>query len=310
MELSTFITEIEKHLKRPNGLIAVTQDKLKLTKAVSHNKYNFNLQDVLGLAPSIEEFVKQLPHHGFTDGAVMSFRIQRGMTTQLVGRTVLKFAAGANSAPVEPLAPETPLYQKPDAVAPTEILKPVQQIQPPMSLASPTMPQAAMGFTQVPQHEWISLKVKEERHADLLERLNKAEKSRDQAESDLRIEKERLFSLERKLETINDRHEIAMERLEKDRKGFLETEAGKEVIGLAARLPEMIHAMKPQQQLPPGAMGNPLAGASTEKQAFANEFMEWPDEIIPVLKTVAQHVINTEGFYEALQNQLNTMKNG
>lgn len=311
MELTTFISEIEKHLKKPTGLIAVSQGPLKLTKANTRlNKYNFNLQDVLAIGTTVEGFVKQLPDHGFTDGAVMYFRLQRGATTHLVGETVLKFATNAAqlAAPINESQTVEPSVM-PQQAAPIEILKPVQPTPPPQ-MPMPTMPQAAMGYTQVPSHEWISLKVKEERHADLLQRLNKAEKDRDQAESDLRMEKEKTFGLERKLDTIADRHELALERMEKDKKSFLETEAGKEVIGLAGRIPEMIQALKPQPQISSGGMGNPLAGASAAKQGFAQQLADYPDEIIPILQQVANHTMNTEGFFEALQNQLNTMNNG
>ncbi|WP_323027983.1 hypothetical protein [Gelidibacter japonicus] len=300
MELSKFVSEVEKHLKNPTGFIAVTQGTNKLTKPnVNKNKYNFALQDVLAMAPNVETFIKQLPQYGFSDGATMTFRLKRGASTHLLSETTLKFGSQQLAAPIQPQEQSVAHQATPTLNPPT----PMQYQSP-----APTMPQPAMGFTQVPSHEWISLKVKEERHADLIERLNKAEKDRDKAESELRMEKEKTFGLERKLDTIADRHELAMERLEKDRKSFLETEAGKEVIGLAGRLPEMIQALKPNQpQIGAGGMANPLANASAAKQTFAQELINYPDEVVPLLQQVAYHTMNTDGFHEALVNQLGTM---
>lgn len=304
MELKSFISEVEKHLSKPTGLIAVSQGSLKLTKpGVTKNKHNFTMQDVLSMAPDVQGFIQQLPSQGFTDGAIMHLRLQRGASTHLVHETKLVFGANTAqlSAPIESISQQQPAHP------PTQTSHP--PIQTPMHNQQQSMPQPAMGYTQVPQHEWINLKVKEERHADLIERLSKCEKDRDKAESELRMEKEKTFGLERKLDTIADRHELAMERLEKDRKGFLETEAGKEVIGLAGRLPEMIQALKPQlPQQNMGGMANPLANAGAEKQQFAAELASYPDMVVPLLKKVAYHSLNTDGFYEALEQQLITLE--
>lgn len=299
MELSKFVSEVEKHLKKPSGFIAVTQGKNKLTKPnVNKNKYNFTLQDVLAMAPDVETFIKQLPQHGFTDGAIMIFRLKRGGSTHLLSETILKFGSQQLSAPV--IQPE-------QTASPTNPTPTMQHT--PITPPVPSAPQAAMGYTQVPSHEWINLKVKEERHADLIERLNKAERDRDKAESELRMEKEKTFGLERKLETIGDRHELAMERLEKDRKGFLETDSGREVIGLAGSLlPKLIDSLdNKQHQIGAGGMANPLSSASPAKQTFVQELVSYPDEVVPILQQVAYHAMNTDGFHEALVNQLSTM---
>lgn len=305
MELSKFVSEIEKHLSKASGLIAVSQGSLKLSKPnTNKNKHNFNMQDVLAMSPNgVEAFIKQLPAHGFSDGAVMTFRLQRGASTHLLSETTLRFGSQQLAAPNLPTEQPT-IQSEPTANAPNPMQYPPT---PQPAMAQPSMPQMAMGYTQVPQHEWINLKVKEERHSDLLERLNKAEKDRDKAESELRMEKEKTFGLERKLDTIADRHELAMERLEKDRKGFLDTEAGKEVIGLAGRIPEMIQALKPQQQQIGGGMANPMTNLGPEKQQFVQELANYPDVVVPLLQKVAHHSINTDGFYEALENQINNI---
>src|SRR5690606_1645144 len=168
----------------------------------------------------------------------LSLRKKHGSTTQLEGEVKLKFKNQEDNS--------------------TESHNTTTQTQQSMENQA-SQPQLAMGYTAIPQTELISLKVLQERYTDIVDKLKLAEKERDQAQSDLRMEKERSFGLERKLETIEDRHLLAIEKVEANNKKFFDTDAGKEVItGLAASMPQIIEAIKPRQSGGAVGMGNPV----------------------------------------------------
>jgi hypothetical protein len=284
IEKTKFYAEIEKHLKGKNGLIAVTKGNSKLQKSFGNgNKFNFTLQDVLAHANSVEAFIQALPSKGFGSGSVLIFRKTHGNTTAYVSETELNF-----SEPQQQLSGPTPTTNS----NPQQTTEPMEQPKTP----SATPATAAMGFTQVPQYELITLKVKEERFADLVEKLAKAEKERDKAESDYRMEREKSFTLERKLETIEEKHELKLEREINNKKGFLETESGQALAGAAiSNLDKILLAIKPQSASAVG-MGNPLASLSQQKQAFFEALKEMPDEILPYLQKAAELFLNDDEF--------------
>lgn len=275
-----FYAEIEKHLKSKNGLIAVMKGNNKLQKTNgNNNKFNFSLDDVLQHASSVEAFIQSLPSKGFGNGSVLIFRKQHGNTTAYVSETELKFANDTQET-----ALNTP------AINPTVNPQPMEQ--PKQSTHA-----ASMGYAQVPQYDLITLKVKEERYADLVEKLAKAEKERDKAESDYRMEREKAFVLERKIETMEDKFELKLERELNNKKGFLDTESGQALAGLAInKIDGVIAAFKGGGSQPQMSMGNPLASFSAKKQAFIEMLKDTPDELLPYLDKALDLFLNNDEF--------------
>lgn len=306
--MNTFYSEIEKHLKKTGGLIAITQGKNKLQKKNSNvNKFNFNLKEVLELQPSIEEFIKALPKYGFSSGAILSLRKVHGSSTRLISEVTLKFE-GDNveqnqKQPLQLSAPINNALQKP-----LETMSDDHQQQP--------MPTKAMGmgFTQVPQSDLINLHLKSERYADILEKYNDAKTDRDDAKRELKKAKDEAYDLQRKLDTIEDKYEMKIERLLAENKKFFETETGKELIGVLGQiLPTVVDKFAPSngqaQAQPQPALSGGMPNLSQAKQQFIGVLSQASDEAIPVLQSVTHHLMNTDDFYDRLSELIQSFDN-
>lgn len=294
MTKEQFYSNIETFLQTKGSFIAITQGSNKLAKPnATINKYNFSLEDINTISGSVAAFIESLPSKGFTTGAQLIRRRTNGSTFKPLQSTELTF----NEL-------KTPEPQ-------TEVQQPQIQLAAPL-VQQPVAPQTASnmstnGNISIPQHEYVSLKVKEERTEELRSRLHRAEKERDTAESELRIEKEKNHTLTRKLETIKDKHEIKIERVKSDQKGFLDTDTGKEVaVGLAGALPQILEALKPKA--PAVGLAGAIGEMSMQKKQFINELKNIPDEYLQLLGTVVHHSMHTQGFIEELQ-QLIQSKN-
>jgi hypothetical protein len=174
-----------------------------------------------------------------------------------------------------------------------------------MQMAAPAP--SAMGYTQVPQHDWVSLKVKEERYKDLDDKLKKLEQELLDCKSDLRIEKEKRSTAELKLNTISEKKDFEKERALADKESAFDKLANNEALvsGLGAalgKLPEVFSQMKQT----PGAvgMGNPLQGYSKEKQDFIKDLKEAPDGVIPLVNNTLWAILNIDEFAASLQESL------
>jgi len=288
-----FYKSIENHLNKKGGLIAVTQGNKKLQKNNTNIfKFNWSKQDVLNEALSVQEFIESLPQKGFNSGSVLSLRRVHGNTTSLEGEIILNFkdeTAQSLSNPNQESSNINHNYMQSNNNAP--------QNQPPVN---------GLAYAQMPTHEVIDMKVKLMRYEDLVDKLKRAEDDLSATKLELHTTKETLISTERKLETINDKHDLEKERIETSRKTFFDTDTGKEVVGaLAGRLPEILEAFKPRQAV---GMGNPLAGLSELKQQCAATLKDIPDEAIPLLMQTKDMILSIDGFAETLQRLINNVQ--
>lgn len=304
--MSTDIQIIENHLKKPKGVIAVSQGDLKLQKpGATVDRFNFTYADVLAVAPSLEAFLKQLPQHGFTTGAILSLRYKHGQTTKLVAQTELTLT-GTPSQP--PMAMGAPAVQPPMPTLPAPEPAPAPSAQHiPVPIAPAAQPPvAALGYANVPMHEFVSLSVLRERYNDVADAKARADKRADEAESALRIEKEKNASLQIKLDSIEDRHAFAIERTEADRKRFWDTDTGREVVGqLAGNIPQILAALRPQPQmaqLPPQALANPFAGMTEVRQAFIEAMGEVPDDYLELVELFAAKIMSDDEYRNQVLN--------
>src|SRR5690606_4044878 len=96
--------------------------------------------------------------------------------------------------------------------------------------------------------------------------------------------KENLNKANNKLEIIESKHDLEKERILLGRKTFLDSDAGKEVVGaLGQALPELIKAIKPQAQHALPAMGSPFAEMQPAKKQLVTQLMQLPDAEFPFL---------------------------
>lgn len=310
--MNTDIQTIENHLKKPKGVIAVSQGDLKLQKpGATIDRFNYTYADVLAVAPSLEAFLKQLPQHGFTTGAILSLRYKHGQTTKLVAQTELTLT-GTPAQP--PIAMGAPAVQPPAPSVPEPSPAPSAQHIPVPAAPIAQPPVAALGYANVPMHEFVSLSVLRERYNDVADAKAKAEKRADEAESALRIEKEKNASLQIKLDSIKDRHAFAIERTKADRKRFWDTNTGQEVVGkLAGNIPQILAALRPQPQmaqLPQQALANPFAGMTEVRQAFIEAMGEVPDDYLELVELFAAKIMSDDEYRNQVLHYFQTMNNG
>ena len=292
-----FFKKLEKHLSNNDAVISIVQGKLKLKKNTSYDKYNFSLQDILNQFSNIEEFIKHLPSKGFTTGASLLWRKKNGTSYKTLNETVLEF----KNAPQQPQQPQTPLE-------PTVQVETQQKAQAPMQNNSFTQ-QPSLGYSVAP--DLLSLHLKAERYADLLEKYTETKSEFEDTKRELREAKENLNKLTNKLETINDRHELEKERIHMDKRSFLDSDTGKEVVSaLGQALPEFISMMKPQQQQALPAMGSPFANMQPEKKQLITQLMQLPDTEFPFLGNLLDMVYGDEAFKAELTEKIKTQSNG
>jgi len=303
---------IEKHLERGTAVIAVFQGKNKRQKPEARiNKFLWSKADVLKDYASVEAFIKDLPNHGFTDGAILQLKRFEGRGAKTHAETILNFENTTPSTPVTPhqTPPVTETNKAP--VMNTQQPQPQNVVpQPQVHMAAP-MP-VAMGYTQVPQHDFVALKVKEERYLDLTEKLKKVESDLADAKSELRIEKEKSYAAEKKLETIIDRKDFEKQKALADKEGALDKLMNNEAIvnglgTLLGKVPETLEAMKGGGGNPV-ALGNPIANFSETKKQLVSQIQSLPDNVVMLLINTATGLTTEDQFAAYLQEGLNQIQ--
>ena len=166
---------------------------------------------------------------------------------------------------------------------------------------------AAMGYAQMPIHEVVSLTVMKERYAEMVEQKARTEKQRDEAESNLRIAKEKEAALQIRLDSIEDRHSFAMERAEASQKKWLDKLEPNQVLEALPALSGLITAMKGNGAAPQVGMGNPMPQLSEDKTNFLQTLKQVPDDLIPLLESFVYHIMTNENYRNEVTMYLNSM---
>lgn len=313
MDAQNFFTQIEDHLKSPKHFISVEQGSLKLQKQhTTTKKTYFFLKDVLDLNSSVEAFVKSLPEYGFSTGAVLKFRVVRGNSSETLNETKLTYPESNQQPPapvvqtiVEPTEPPQNSLEVMHTPSTNPTTTPTSHVQPNYFGLG-----AAMDPTEI-----LNLKIKEGRFEDLKEKYDTLKKLNNSNEDALRKEKDKSYDLARKLELIEDRHELKMEKALSDNKKWYETEVGAEAIGLGTTLiPELISVIKkPTLPTAIAAMGASTGQAqsqvklSPEKEAFISEIAQMPGDLLQLLGSTAHHLTTTEGFKDTLSQLITSI---
>lgn len=314
-----FYSIIEKHLEHPKGVIAIEQDGVKLKKnGAKTNKYNWSKADILREAQSIKDFIGSLRNKGFTNGAFLNFGVLEGSGNRYrhQKQTTLNFSEPQQTTTETP-ENTTEKMETP----PNNNHTPFQLGYSAAQNHSGTVPHVgtSVPIVQVPQHEYVGLKVKEERFLDVEHRYNDAKEEINQYKSELRVEREKLAIAEKKLETIEDRHEFELKKAKEDTKSFLDSESGQTIVGqLGAALPSFFEAMgrlkQPQSAMPIG-MGNPNVSLSPKQTQFLEEIKNYPDVVLDILSKTGKAILSIDGFGDELtktleQINLNTTDDG
>jgi hypothetical protein len=292
VDKNEFFTKVQNHLKRTDNFIAVSDlNGNKLVKGGSVLKNQWNNEDINKQFGDFNGLMNALPSHGFKDTVTVKLS-QKVNRTGKIPTTRLICSIDVQLKNDTPKTQPTPPQQE-------QPLK-TNTMHPPQAPALQA-PQPSLGMADI-----VSLKVKEERYNDMIERNRKIESELEDVKSENRTLKEDKRDLERKLDTLEDRYELKIERLEASQKKFWETETGKEALNAGIQILPQLAASLKGSTAPVSALG---AGISQEKMQFLSELEKdsFPDEYLKVLGSVAYHIINTAGFDEELTQMLTNL---
>lgn len=293
------IQKIKDHLsKSTRNFITVQNGTKRLKKDAFHNKFLWSEKDVEENFGSVEELLKQLPSHGFGSESLLLLRTKYSNNNYIdKGQFTLKLK---DEALVKPIEKEKNVQM----TSHDQIQKQDQSHQPnnPAHISTPpsVQPQYGLGFTPVATNEWTDLKVKEQRYFDIETKNRELLTELQDAKSENRILKEDNASLNRKLDTIEDRHSLALEREALGKKSFLDSESGQKAIeALGAALPMLLE----RKAVAAPMLGNPHASLSQTKQQFIQMISQdqVSDEQIIMLYHIMQYSSSMDGFQEELQ---------
>lgn len=226
--MTTLINKIDNFLiEHPQNAISVSQGERRLSKQ-NAPKYVFYRTDIERLFGGTAAFLKNLPEQGFISGTSLIFRRMYGSgseaTSKIFEKITLNFSP--QGAIESPTAMQTTNVQ-PVAAMQTPVMPAMYASQAtfaPQTASVPQMGFAAMGYVQTTQNELIRNEVIKERFEDLKKENNKLDEELKEAKSEIRQLKDENFSLRLKLDTIEDKHEVKLERELLNRKSFLENE--------------------------------------------------------------------------------------
>ncbi|MFK8297350.1 hypothetical protein ACI76O_05400 [Capnocytophaga cynodegmi] len=235
------------------NVISISQGSKKLSKSTAPRNA-FKTEDINQIFGGFENFFKELPKQGFTDGTTLALRrlYENGGTGSYhnIETITLNFSKQEENQetmiPITEQQPSPPIYQ------------------PPMPVAS------AMGFVQVTQNELVRNEVIRERFEDLKKENAKLDEELKDAKSEIRQLKDENFSLRLKLDTSEEKHQVDLKRQELDKKGFWESEAGSNIVGALGQVLPMV--AERMMQSPTTGMVPALAmpNVSEIKQEFIN----------------------------------------
>lgn len=269
------IQKIESHLKQSKDhYISIDYNGLKLKKDSRTNKFLFSLDDVLAIAPNVQEFLTQLPSKGFFNGTELRIRKKHGTTFKEIGTVKLTFKNGE-----PPINSNNNTMQSENKVVESQN----QQHQVPNSLGRPQTqqqtPPIALGYAQVPQHNLVDLMVKEGRYMDLVDKIAKLDQELTNTKTTASQElaaakldaKQEASSLKNEIEMLklkNSTLELQVMTFEKmkelNKKEWHESEAVKEgIAALGAVLPHLLNK----------GQSSPALAAPATNSAIKNEFI-------------------------------------
>lgn len=266
---------IEEHLNNKKNVIQVIQGTNKYAKNSSVNKFNWSIDDILSQASSLSDFLKQLPSKGFTSGTEIILKKPHGNSFTVEGSTTIDFKSeDTNMNPVTTPSNNNNNSNHQHAVA--------------------------LGYASLPQQDIVRMQVKAERYDEIKEALERTKKERDNAELDLKTQKQENASLQRKLDLIEERHEFQLMKAEKDRKGFLESETGQLFVSEGIKvLPQLGAILQGKSPVQP-ALGNPNSSNTEMQNLFISEIESFDDDKIDLLSKVADAIEKHPQFKEQL----------
>ncbi len=205
-------------------------------------KYQFTLEYIEQKYNSLENFLSLLRQKGFTKDIVFTLQKMYGEKESTTYHKVKEFKANLEEETMNNTHTPTQTHQQP----------------------VPTNTNPFPSFLGAPQ--MMQKYVDAARSEDYKKQLDKMEEQLKDAKSENRILREKNSSLEIKLNTAEERKEMAVERTKMEQKSFIESDA---VTALAGAIPDIISKLPLGRQNPnAGALASP--NVSPIKQQLFN----------------------------------------
>lgn len=256
--MNELITRVERFLsENPSNVISVSQESLKLSKS-SAPKYAFTLDDISQIFGSVTEMIRELPNRGFRSGTKVALRRMYGTggeASYATHQTLTLNFVEPSQVSVERELPQPMMPSVPQ----------------PIAMGMPSM----MGYAQIPQHDWIKSEVIKERFEDLKKQNTSLEDELKDRKSRIRQLEEENFTLRLKIDTLEEKHEVRLQRELLKKKGFWESSVGENVVNSLGQIATAVaeNYMSVAQETPVALAGSHL---SPTKQAFIN-FISQPE---------------------------------
>ncbi len=299
--MSDIIKKLENHLNVPTNSIRITEGARVFDTQKTRDRNLIFKHDILKVSASVSDFIQTyIPAQGYKEIRVQ-FKKKNGSGHKETdySRTqqpIIKYGEALETKH-EPVQQQT-----------THAMQ--QPVQPPaqpekfmfagygLNGVNTQIPPMGLGMAQIQQHDLTSLNVTKERYEDFKKTNKDLESKVLNLESELRIVKEDKSTLQRKLDTQEDRHKLEIERIQLNQKSFVDTDGFKTLVeGLGGIVPAIINRNAP------AALGGATANVSQRKKEFI-QIVENPqitDAHVEMLKAVITAYVQNEEF----ANQLN-----
>lgn len=267
-ELNKLIKRITEFLRQSeSNVIAVSFNGNRLSKETMP-KYLFTFDDIMKKFGGVEEMLDTLPEYGFGNGTKLDMKRKYGQGASLSPKVVESIEL--NFFPPQAPAEELPMQQamntygntSPNKIpsqasgtvppAPTGAVPMAMQV--PMSMGYPNV---GLGYTPVPNEEWVTQKVKGERYEDLKRDYDRLQgENLDLRKQILHLEQEK-GSLKTQLDTAELRADLNLKTELLNKKGFYESPAFEKITEALGAVAPMIAEKYMASSAPVAALAAP-----------------------------------------------------
>ncbi|MGG8495959.1 hypothetical protein ACQY1Q_06060 [Tenacibaculum sp. TC6] len=231
--MNNLINTLQEHLSSSENHVVKIKNAtgVKLSKDTPIHKYAFDLHYIESKYNSLQHFLSLLPGKGFKKDVVFTLQKMYGTPEKTTYHLVKEFKED-----LEKESMNTPIQTS----AQTYI---------------PPTPSQDMFSSFLGAPGLMNKFVDAERSNDYKQQVEELKEEIRELKSENRILREKNSSLEIKLQTANDRQDLAIEKAKMESKGFFESPAFE---SLAGALPDVAKAIMGGQNVNSGALGSPV----------------------------------------------------
>lgn len=272
--------QIINHLEsNPNNAIVISYNNMKMVNPFMRvNKYEFTKQHIEKGWQSIKEFLKGLKNEGFKSGTQVQLKKPNGTTSKTIGEPItLQFSEDQNSS---------------------QMIQSQSNQIPPMPYQGMNGINYGMGGVHPSESKLEALIAK---HEDLQERYDDLKIIYKDMRSTERSLREENNSLRIKVDTAEQRKELAILQANLNQKSFMDSEAMKTIAeNLVPVLPEIIGRGQNVGQLGMGSANNKLSELKQQFIGFiSNEKVQ--DKDIDLIYKLYKNAVKNQDIAKELQ---------